>query len=370
MHVIDDTDSSYKDILLTSTMTILSLRPSDIRYSQDSIASYFGYGIYSGRPIGESLDELIQGRCRVRDIPTITVQSRDGLWYTADNRRLWIFRKGEELDMIQEVQVQEGYVNPSKFTTYNRGVSIRVRGNPGGYRWTQKRRKELVIRDPEIPTPAKPVIPVMSFLTETESETNVDVVLNEKTPSGSKTTPPEMDYESNTVVQTADDCTTKHLPGLSRKYEDSEVSTDAYLCSVDLTNVPVADQSPTDKEYGHDNPAYLGLEDEDNLDKQSGHEDQTSMNSDRVSIDVDLCSVDLENVSVDNQYSTDGDKDKSSVVAEHSTADINSVDVESGETLQHAGRCMYIRKHPIVSCVCVVMAFIVLAVLIILSAVM
>lgn len=47
-----------------------------------------------------------------------------------------MFRKAEELGIIDyEIEVVKGWVNPSKFTTINDGVSIKVRGNPGGYVW-------------------------------------------------------------------------------------------------------------------------------------------------------------------------------------------------------------------------------------------
>ncbi|XP_060071687.1 uncharacterized protein LOC132551551 [Ylistrum balloti] len=142
-------------------MTILYLRPSEIRYSQDSVAYYFGQGRYSGISIGQTLDELLLHKCHVNDIPTITVSLHNGLWYCGDNRRLWVFRKCEELGIIDSVPAYEGYINPSKFTTFNQGVSIRVRGSPGGREWTRRNRKNLVIKEPEPPKPVRsPVFPV------------------------------------------------------------------------------------------------------------------------------------------------------------------------------------------------------------------
>jgi hypothetical protein len=45
----------------------------------------------------QSLDELVEGRCRISAIPTISVVWRNEKWVTADNRRLWVFRHLEKL---------------------------------------------------------------------------------------------------------------------------------------------------------------------------------------------------------------------------------------------------------------------------------
>ncbi|XP_033725953.1 uncharacterized protein LOC117315694 [Pecten maximus] len=128
-------------------MKLLSLRPSEIRYSQDSIARTFRHGRHSGIAIGQTLDDLVGNNCTVHDIPTITVTLRDGLWYCGDNRRLWVFRKCEELGIIERVPAVEGSLEPYKFTTDNFGVSIHVRGDPGGQIWTQRHREVLAISD-------------------------------------------------------------------------------------------------------------------------------------------------------------------------------------------------------------------------------
>jgi hypothetical protein len=75
----------------------------------------------------------------VRDIPTIPVVKRNNKWFTADNRRLWVFRNLEKLGKCSEIDVTEGYYIPSsKFTTINGGVDVTVRnGSPGG-KWYKK----------------------------------------------------------------------------------------------------------------------------------------------------------------------------------------------------------------------------------------
>ncbi|XP_071181122.1 rac guanine nucleotide exchange factor JJ-like [Mytilus edulis] len=116
----------------------MELRPSDIFYSQDSIMNRFGdYTMHGNTYIGETLDELLQGYCNVNSIPTITVVKKYGKWYTSDNRRLWVFRKAEEIGFLETIDVTvSSYLNGNKFTTENGGTSIRVRGGtPGGRLW-------------------------------------------------------------------------------------------------------------------------------------------------------------------------------------------------------------------------------------------
>ena len=106
----------------------MQLRPSDIYFSQDSIRNRFR----DGCP-----DDLCEGRISVCDIPDIAVEQKDGKWFTGDNRRLWVFRHLERLGKCTFITVYEGYISSDKFTTINRGASVRVRGNPGG-RWYSK----------------------------------------------------------------------------------------------------------------------------------------------------------------------------------------------------------------------------------------
>ncbi|KAK3612470.1 hypothetical protein CHS0354_032086 [Potamilus streckersoni] len=117
-------------------MRILYLQPSHIRYSQDSINNYFdSKSIHSNIRIGETLDDLCEGRCRIEDIENISVVKKDGMWFTADNRRLWVFRNLERLGKCTKIPVYvTNYIPNHKFTTDNDGESVFVRRNPGG-RW-------------------------------------------------------------------------------------------------------------------------------------------------------------------------------------------------------------------------------------------
>lgn len=115
----------------------MELRPSEIRYSQDSIARNFGRSTgHSLRPIGQTLDDILSGQCNVNSIPRISVIYRHDHWFTVDNRRLWVFQKAEERGKCDKIFVYKtSFIDDEKFTTTNEGRSVHVRGDPGGYLW-------------------------------------------------------------------------------------------------------------------------------------------------------------------------------------------------------------------------------------------
>lgn len=133
----------------------MKLKPSEIFYSQDSINGYFdSKSNHRHIKIGQTLDDICEGRCSIDDIPTISVVVKDGRWVTADNRRLWVFRQLERLGKCSDIPVkQTGYINPNKFTSFNGGVSVEVRGYPGG-QWHKKQAPK-----PKTITPVQKKIP-------------------------------------------------------------------------------------------------------------------------------------------------------------------------------------------------------------------
>lgn len=124
-------------VKLTLFTVNMYLRPSEIFYSQDSISNTFGLSTsHCYTYIGETLDDLINGSAKVTSIPRISVIWWKGKWFTQDNRRLWVFKKAEVLGIITSIPVYETFgVNSIKFTTYNEGSCVRVRGNAGGIAW-------------------------------------------------------------------------------------------------------------------------------------------------------------------------------------------------------------------------------------------
>ncbi|KAJ8310482.1 hypothetical protein KUTeg_012347 [Tegillarca granosa] len=118
-------------------MVILNLLPSEIRFTQDSIGRLFGRGTnHASQPIGELLDDLLLDRCSVDTIPKISVMKFNNKYYSADNRRLWIFKKAEEFGKCDSIQVCEiDFIPAKKLTTQCDGLNVHIRGNPGGRYW-------------------------------------------------------------------------------------------------------------------------------------------------------------------------------------------------------------------------------------------
>ena len=81
------------------------LRPSKIRYSRNSISSKFGDGTLT---LVDTFEELLTGEITVDDIEHIEVVKWNGNWrtYTGD-RRLFLFKKLEELGIVSHISVVE-----------------------------------------------------------------------------------------------------------------------------------------------------------------------------------------------------------------------------------------------------------------------
>ncbi|KAL4236619.1 hypothetical protein ACF0H5_005003 [Mactra antiquata] len=126
------------------------LKPSDIYYSQDSVCAYFDKrSLYRHRRIGETLDDICEGRCSITDIPTIAVIRENGRWITADNRRLWVFRHLERLGKCYEIPVRQTHFIPDdKKTAPGGGTSVRVRGQAGGYWQNQSNNRVSSYQQP------------------------------------------------------------------------------------------------------------------------------------------------------------------------------------------------------------------------------
>lgn len=139
------------------------LRPSEIRFSHDSIGRTFGrYTPHPYKPIGETLDDILTGKINVNSIPTISVYKKDGQWFTANNRRLWVLQEVEKRGKCCEIYVSETtFVNLRIFTTTNNGVSVLVRGNPGGYFWQTMPITTMQSNEPiaSVPPTKLPVLP-------------------------------------------------------------------------------------------------------------------------------------------------------------------------------------------------------------------
>jgi hypothetical protein len=66
----------------------MELKPSEIFFSQAEINNVFDRrSCHRNKNLGETLDELVEGRCRISAIPTISVVWRNGSWNVWSNAR-------------------------------------------------------------------------------------------------------------------------------------------------------------------------------------------------------------------------------------------------------------------------------------------
>ena len=105
----------------------MNLRIEDIRYSQDSINAYFGYG----RSFESLCRDLLSGTVTVDSLPRISVVQHDGNWMAIDgNRRLFVLKRLHANGRLgrDTIPVDIGFLG--KQITATDGLSIEVRGSP------------------------------------------------------------------------------------------------------------------------------------------------------------------------------------------------------------------------------------------------
>ena len=79
------------------------LRPSDIRFTQDSIGSRFTDGSY----ISNTFHDLLFGLKSTDDIDDIEVVQQDGVWWAiTGNRRLYVYRRLQDLGVVKTIPVR------------------------------------------------------------------------------------------------------------------------------------------------------------------------------------------------------------------------------------------------------------------------
>ncbi|XP_070533433.1 uncharacterized protein [Ptychodera flava] len=107
------------------------LRPSEIHFVHDTIDCHF----QDGDHLLDTFKELLHGNISPRDIKTIAVIRQNGTWYVhAGNRRLFLYKKLEELGVIDYIPVwvvnrPNADAVRERYTTQNRGVSVSVRND-------------------------------------------------------------------------------------------------------------------------------------------------------------------------------------------------------------------------------------------------
>ncbi|CAK8694632.1 uncharacterized protein LOC143447096 [Clavelina lepadiformis] len=104
-----------------------TLQPLNIRFAQDTISNTFRG---NGQSVNRTIDLITEGKILVENIPPMTVIERNGLYYSQDNRRLYVFRVLQCINHLNEVKVNIGNSFPmNKFTTNNEGTSVLVRND-------------------------------------------------------------------------------------------------------------------------------------------------------------------------------------------------------------------------------------------------
>lgn len=101
-----------------------AVNPSTIRFSQSSIGRTFS----SGGMLRETIEGLRSGAISPEAFPPIRVLERNGLTFTLDNRRLFVFQEARVPIRTVSATAEEIAAEAWKFTTRNEGASIRVRG--------------------------------------------------------------------------------------------------------------------------------------------------------------------------------------------------------------------------------------------------
>lgn len=110
----------------------IKLRPSEIRFTQDSINGYFSSGI----KLSESLAELLSGEKTPAHFEKMKVcEFREAFWAVTGNRRLFLFKILESLDIVDTISVSRVSLNDDKtreifqkrYTTVSDGKDVVVR---------------------------------------------------------------------------------------------------------------------------------------------------------------------------------------------------------------------------------------------------
>lgn len=114
-----------KDSGVPSTLSGLA-DPSSIRFTQSSIGSTFS----NGASLQDAIGALQSGLLSPTSLPPIRVFEKDGLFYTLDNRRLFVTSQAGTMVNITPATAQEVMSQTWKFTTPNQGCIVCIRGVP------------------------------------------------------------------------------------------------------------------------------------------------------------------------------------------------------------------------------------------------
>ena len=111
--------------------TVTEMRPSELRFTHDSIKGNF----QDGHSMDQTLQQIIDGTIAISRMPPLVVMYYQGAWYVVrGNRRLYLYQKLESNDKLQYVKVLQKNFDANLFnkqnTSRNMGRSVRIRGDP------------------------------------------------------------------------------------------------------------------------------------------------------------------------------------------------------------------------------------------------
>ncbi|KAL3848439.1 hypothetical protein ACJMK2_019296 [Sinanodonta woodiana] len=113
------------------TICMTEMRPSQLRFTHDSISCRFK----DGGTMEEMFRQLLNGEISLKKIRSLVAMEFQGYWFVVrGNRRLYVMKKLEEIGKISTVSVLkqtfDQQVFNKQFSTRNMGLSLKVRGDP------------------------------------------------------------------------------------------------------------------------------------------------------------------------------------------------------------------------------------------------
>ena len=94
----------------------LTLKVSDIYYTQDSISEQFGdRGNGEVETLEKTFKELLYGDVHVGDLRPLSVVLKDGKkWVVSGNRRLYVYKQLNHYGRLEQVTVNSRPINPQR----------------------------------------------------------------------------------------------------------------------------------------------------------------------------------------------------------------------------------------------------------------
>lgn len=108
--------------------SVVYMYPSKIRFTHDSIESYFS----DGHSIPETFRQILWKKITAEDLPWIEVMNYEGNWFAVrGNRRLFLFKELEKRGELSKVKVQkinfDQYLFRTQYTSSNKGKTTLIR---------------------------------------------------------------------------------------------------------------------------------------------------------------------------------------------------------------------------------------------------